>query len=145
MKKLLTPKKKLQKEMELLSRLCLDDWEMIIKDKRTYFMTHTMKDWCWRMHNHDWLNVCVSMTHSEETLLSAKAMQITLTSRHDDVERMKFVVGSFWSLKRALKLIEESAGTFHSVLEASYTISRSISAKSAAMRALVSTSYLGIK
>ena len=145
MKKLLSAKKKLQKEMEVLAKLCLDDWEMIIKVKRTNFLSHAVKDWCWRMHNHDWLNVSMSMTHSEETLLSAKAMQITLTSRQDDVEKMEIVVRSFWSLKHALKLIEHTAATLHSVVEASYTISRSISSKSAPMKSLVSTSCSKIK
>ena len=145
MKKLLTSKKKLQKEMELLAKLCLDDWEMIIKVKRTSFLSHAVKDWCRRMHNHDWLNVCMSMTHSEETLLSAKAMHITLTSRQDDVEKMELVIRSFWSLKHAPKLIEHSAGTLLSLVEASYTISRSISSKSAQMKLLVSTSYSEIK
>ena len=58
---------------------------------------------------------------------------------------MDLVVKSFWSLKRALKLIEHAAGTLHSVVEASYTISRSISAKSAVMKSLVSTSFKEIK
>jgi hypothetical protein len=129
----------------MLAKLCLDDWEMIIKVKRTSFLSHAVKDWCRRMHNHECLNVCLSMIHSEETLLSAKAMQITLTSRQDDVEKMELVVRSFWSLKHALKLIEHSCGTLHSVIEAAYTISRSISSKSAAMKSLVSAFYKEIK
>lgn len=139
-RKSLASKKKLQPELRSLALLCLGDWDMTLKDKRRSFLTQAVKDWCRRMHDHEWLDVCLAMTHKDETLLSARAKEFTLTSREDDAEKMELVVRTFWSLRRVAESIEQAAATLHAVVEASYKISRSISAKSKAMKAIVSSS-----
>ena len=92
------------------------------------------------MHSLEWLNICLEMRGSAETVLSGRARQITVLSKEDDREKTSLVVKTWWGLKDAAALIERAAHTLHTVLEAAYKISRIGGGKSRAMKALVSKS-----
>ena len=51
-----------------------------------------MKIECWRKHSHEWLNICLEMRDSAETVLSGRARQITVLSKEDDREKTSLVV-----------------------------------------------------
>ena len=92
------------------------------------------------MHSYEWLNMCLEMRDSAETVLSGRARQITVLSKEDDREKTSLVVKTWQSLKDSATLIESAAHTLHMVLQAAYTIGRKGGGKFGAMKVLVSKS-----
>jgi len=89
------------------------------------------------MHNFEWLNICLEMRDSAETVLCERARQITVLSKEDDREKASLVVKTWYGLKDSATLIERAAHTLHMVLEAAYKVSRIGGEKSRAMKVLV--------
>ena len=44
------------------------------------------------MHSLEWLNICLEMRDTAETVLSERARQITVLSKEDDREKTSLVV-----------------------------------------------------
>jgi len=92
----LKTKSKLQSELVKMARAWVLSWKTILQVKRRSFLTHAVKELCWRQictTDYEWLNMILQMRDNSglEALLSDRARQITCLPREDNPEKMQLV------------------------------------------------------